>query len=136
MMFSFLAVLIAGTLSMATILNRDSHSEPEIVASENPYELANQAATAGLTAAQWHLQCHGRQSKGGFQVKYYLNGAQYKAEWDDINMSDSTVMIRSVGIAKAPDGQEYQIGLNSNIKLDHIPAHTSKILSDYYSKNL
>jgi hypothetical protein len=135
MMFSFLAVLIAGTLSMATILNRDSHPEPEFWVSENPYDQADAAATAGLTAAQWHLQCHGRQSKGGFQTKYYLNGAQYQAKWDDVDMADSTVIIRSVGIAKTPDGQEYRVEMNSKIKLNFIPAHKSDIMAEYYSRN-
>ena len=135
MMFSFLAVLIAGTLSMATILNRDSQPQTEFSVSENPYEQADAAASAGLTAAQWHLQCHGRHSKGGFQTKYYLNGAQYEARWDDVNIADSTVLIRSIGIAKTPNGQEYRVELNSRIKLGFIPAHESDILGKYYSKN-
>lgn len=131
LIFSTLAVLIAATLSMATI----STNKQEIrLESSNPTERADDAANAGVDAARRHIECHGRIEAGSLTPKFYVNGATYRVEWDDVNMKDSTVVVRSLGDFSWGDEKHYEIFVESRIKLDFLPAHDQEILKDYYSR--
>ncbi len=130
LIFSALAVLVAGTLSMATI-SQDRQVDP--FDSANPTQRAEAAAVAGLDAARWHIECHGRVSSGGLTPKYYANGGIYEVEWDDVNMTDSTVMVRSRGDFSWGDDKHYEVNLESKIKLEFLPSHNQKIMDAYYT---
>ena len=130
LIFSTLAVLIAATLSMATI----STNHHEMLAeSHDPSERAEAAAHAGIEAARWHIECHGRTEAGGLTPKYYINGATYTVEWDRVDMADSTVKVRSFGDFSWGDDKQYEVFVESKIKLEFLPSHNREILSEYYS---
>jgi hypothetical protein len=132
LMFSTLAVLIAATLSMATISNG---TKGFIEDSPDPGERAEAAASAGIDAARWHIECHGRTEAGGLTPKYFVNGATYTVEWDDVDMSDSTVTVRSFGDFSWGDDQHYKVSMESTLKLEFFPAHRQNILAEYYSSH-
>lgn len=131
LIFSTLAVLIAATLSMATIST--NHSDVNFD-TQDPLEKAEAAADAGIDAARWHIECHGRTEAGGLSPKYFINGATYKVEWDDINLADSTVNVRSLGNYTRGDDKNYEILVESRIKIEFMPSHRREILEDYYSQ--
>ena len=131
LVFSIIAVLFAGFISMATISN---HSRKmNAVNSSDPFVCAEAAARAGLDAAKWHIECHGRVEKGSLSPHYFINGALYSVEWDDVDLRDSTVTVRSEGDFSS-GGQHYRMDLSSRIKLGFLPTHRQPILSAYYSK--
>lgn len=132
LIFSTLAVLIAATLSMATIST--NHDDPRYD-TQDPIAKAEAAADAGVEAARWHIECHGRTAAGGLTPKYYINGATYKVEWDDVNLADSTVKVRSTGDFTRGDDKHYEILVESRIKLEFMPSHHQDILKEYYSQN-
>lgn len=131
LIFSTLAVLIAATLSMATIST--NHNEM-LADSPNPSERAEAAANAGIEAARWHIECHGRTEAGGLTPKYYVNGATYTVEWDNVDMVDSTVTVRSFGDFSWGDDKHYEIFVESKLKLEFLPSHNQEILKEYYSR--
>lgn len=133
LIFSTLAVLIAATLSMATI-----SSSPDIAKIDSPIasERAEAAANAGIETARWHIENHGRIMAGGLAPRYYINGAIYKVEWDDVDMVDSTVSVRSLGKFSWGNDNVNEVMVESKIKLEFLPTHTENILSDYYTRNL
>jgi hypothetical protein len=112
LLLSVLAVLVAATLTMATI---SKNSDDFAYNSPDPLKRAEQAAKAGIEAARWHVQCHGRTDSGGLPERYFVNGATYRVEWDALDLSDSTVDIRS------------------RIKISYLPSHGDEILDDYYA---
>jgi hypothetical protein len=130
---SILAVLAAGVLSMATITAKSG--DKVSLESWDPYEMADQAANAGFEAAKWHIECHGRVKHGSISSHYFINGATYAAEWDDVDMQDSTVTVRCTGEATLDDDQIYRVSLESKLKITSIPVHTNDILDSYYSKS-
>jgi len=132
LLFSALAVIIAGTLSMATISNNNSINHDN---AGNPLILANQAAKAGMDAAKWHIECHGRTAGGGLAPRYYVNGALYSATWGDVDLNDSTVIVETKGSYRDRNNKLYSIDLKNEIKVDFLPAHNEAVLSSYYSKN-
>ncbi|UCE66278.1 MAG: hypothetical protein JSU85_04780 [Candidatus Zixiibacteriota bacterium] len=130
LIFSTLAVLIAATLSMATIsTNHNSMATDSPDASER----AEAAANAGVEAARWHIECHGRTKAGGLTPKFYVNGAVYNVEWDNVDMIDSTVMVRSLGEFSWGDDTRNEVLVESRIKIEFLPTHKQEILKDYYS---
>ncbi len=135
LIFSLLAVIIAGTLSMATVVNKPTDSASIRFDSDMPMDKANTAAIAGSEAAKWHIECHGRKDKGSLSPQYYINGATYAVEWDEVNMSDSTVIVRAKGEFVGPDNERYQAKIETKVKLDFFPSHKKEIMSDYYAKN-
>ncbi|MEE9554479.1 MAG: hypothetical protein V3W18_09300 [candidate division Zixibacteria bacterium] len=136
MIFSGLAVLIAATLTMATISNAP---EDMIVIDQfsletpDPMKRAEIAANSGFEAAKNHIECHGRISAGDLAARYFANGATYTVEWDDVDMTDSTTMVRSKADFSWGGGEQYQVELESKIKLDFLPSHDQEILNEYYS---
>jgi len=130
LIFSVLAVMIAATLSMATISTNHNTMATD---SPDPSERAEAAANAGIDAARWHIECHGRTEAGGLTPKYYVNGATYAVEWDNVDMTDSTVTVRSLGDFSWGDDKHYEIYVESKIKLGFLPSHNQEILKDYYS---
>jgi hypothetical protein len=130
LIFSALAVLIAATLSMATI---STNHDTLAVNSPDAAERAEAAAQAGLDAARWHIECHGRTEAGGLTPKYFINGATYEVEWDDVNLADSTVTVRSTGQFSWGRGKQSEVSVESKIKLEFLAAHNQNILKDYYS---
>jgi hypothetical protein len=130
LIFSALAVLIAATLSMATI---STNHDTLAVNSPDAAERAEAAAQAGLDAARWHIECHGRTEAGGLTPKYFINGATYEVEWDDVNLADSTVTVRSTGQFSWGRGKQSEVSVESKIKLEFLAAHNQDILKDYYS---
>jgi len=130
LIFSTLAVLIAATLSMATISTNHNTMATD---SPDASERAEAAANAGVEAARWHIECHGRTEAGGLTPKYYVNGAIYTVEWDNVNMADSTVTVRSIGEFSWGDEDHNEIFVESKIKLEFLPTHNQDILKDYYS---
>ena len=131
LIFSTLAVLIAATLSMATI---STNHDDIAIESPDPSERAEAAANAGIEAARWHIECHGRTESGGLTPKYYINGATYTVEWDNVNLSDSTVTVRSSGDFSWGDEKHFEVDVESKIKLEFLPMHNQEILEDYYSR--
>ncbi len=132
LIFSALAVLIAATLSMATI---STNKESIKMESSNPIVRADKAANAGIDAARWHIECHGRIEAGGLTPKYYANGATYTVDWDDVDMTDSTVVVRSLGDFSWGGEKHHQIFVESKIKLEFLPSHNQDILENYYSSH-
>lgn len=130
LIFSTLAVLIAATLSMATISTNHNSMATD---SPDAAERAEAAAVAGIEAARWHIECHGRTEAGSLAPKYYVNGAIYSVEWDNVNMADSTVMVRSIGEFTWGDDSPNGVMVESKIKLEFLPTHSQDILRDYYS---
>jgi hypothetical protein len=117
---------------MATITSK---SDKNVIYTANiPGEIADEAARAGLNAAKWHIECHGRTSAGGLAPRFYVNGAIYSVKWGDINPGDSIVEIKSVGSFASGPGQSYRSILESKIKIDFLPAHKNTILTSYYSE--
>jgi hypothetical protein len=132
LVLSIMTVIIAGGLSIITISRGSDRNE--ISGQSAPNDRADEAARAGLEAAKWHIECHGRSKAGGMGPRYYINGATYSVQWDDVNMEDSTVVVRSVGNFAVGIDQDYQVDLESKIKIDFLPAHRNTILSEYYSE--
>lgn len=133
LLLSAMAVLVAATLTMATI----SRNNDELAFnSPDPLKRAEQAAKAGIEAARWHIQCHGRADSAGLPERYFVNGATYKVEWDTLDKSDSTVDVRSSGYFSWGGEREYQVDLNTSIKIGYLPAHGEDILSDYYTGDI
>jgi hypothetical protein len=131
LIFSTMAVLIAATLSMATI---STNHDDIIYDTLDPLEKAEAAANAGVDAARWHIECHGRTEAGGLTPKYFVNGATYTVEWDDVDLADSTVNVRSTGDFTRGDDKHYEIQVESRIKIEFMPSHNQEILKDYYSQ--
>ncbi len=138
LIISALAVLVAATLTMATITRNSERSEQRneiFFDSPDPIKRAEQAARAGLDAAKWHIECHGRVKAGGLSPKYFANGATYTVAWDDVDMSDSTVVVWSIGNFSWGGSKQYQVDLESKIKIESLPSHQQEILSAYYSRH-
>jgi hypothetical protein len=130
LLLSVLAVLVAATLTMATI---SKNSDDFAYNSPDPLKRAEQAAKAGIEAARWHVQCHGRTDSGGLPERYFVNGATYRVEWDALDLSDSTVDVRSSGYFSWGGERRYQVDLDSRIKISYLPSHGDEILDDYYA---
>jgi len=138
MIFSGFAVLIAATLTMATISNHsgDLTAGNELALSTpDPLKRAELAAKAGIDAARYHIECHGRTSAGRIAPRFYVNGATFAAEWDDVDMADSTTVIRSTGDFSWGGEKSYQADMESKIKLSFLPTHKQEILERYYSRD-
>lgn len=138
LIISVLAVLVAATLTMATITRNSERAEQQsaiLLDSPDPMLRAEQAAEAGLDAAKWHIECHGRVEAGGLSPKYFANGATYTVAWDDVDLSDSTVVVRSTGNFSWGGKKQYQADVESKLKIDFLPSHGEEILSIYYSRN-
>ncbi len=134
---SALAVLVAATLTMATITRNSERSERRteiFFDSPDPMKRAEQAARAGLDAAKWHIECHGRVEAGGLSPKYFNNGATYTVTWGDVDLSDSTVVVRSKGSFSWDGKRQYQVDAESKIKIESLPSHGQEILGAYYSR--
>ncbi len=137
LIISALAVLVAATLTMATITRNSERSKQQneiFFDSPDPMKRAEQAAKAGLDAAKWHIECHGRVEAGGLSPKYFANGATYLVSWDDVDMTDSTVVVRSLGNFSWGGDRQYQADVESKIKIEFLPSHRQEILSAYYSR--
>lgn len=133
LMLSIFAVLMSGLLSIATLTSR-AHQE-QAIESADPFWKAEAAAKAGIEAAKWHMECHGRVNQGGLAARYYLNGAMYSVQWDNMNGHDSTVTVHSEGYIPIGAYEHYKVTLDSKIKLTFLPSHKQEILGDYYSRN-
>jgi hypothetical protein len=96
--------------------------------------VVDEAAKAGIEAAKWHIQCHGRTTSGSIGPHFWINGATYGAQWDDMDLRDSTVIVRSVGDYEIGSNQSYQVNLESKIKIEFLPAHTNSVFTSYYSE--
>lgn len=131
LLLSAVAVLVATTLTMATI----SRNNDELTFnSPDPLKRAEQAAKAGIEAARWHIQCHGRTDSAGLPERYFVNGATYKVDWGALDMADSTVDVRSSGYFSWGGQRRYQVDLNTRLKIDYLPAHGIQALNNYYAE--
>lgn len=133
LMLSIFAVLVAVVLSMATISGRTADNASFELS--DPYAMASAAAYAGLDAAKWHIECHGRTEGGSLTPHYHINGAVYSVEWDDVNLGDSTVIVRSYGIFRSGQQDNYSVNIVDRIKLEFLPAHRNEILTSYYARD-
>jgi hypothetical protein len=135
LVISVLAILVAATLTMATISKNSediTSTESIDLASPDPLQRARVAARAGIDAAKYHIECHGRISAGRLAPRYFANGATYAVEWDDVNLVDSTAVVRSEAHFSWGGRRSYQMEMESKIKLDFFPSHGQEILSGYY----
>ena len=133
-----LTVLIfAGGISIATINtdHKKSYLNDSILEPLDPFDKAEQAAIAGIKAAQGHINCHGIKESGGLPERFYANGGRFKVSWDDINIEDSTVHIVSTGYFETNDENTYTSHLESEIKVELAVTHNQKILSEYYKNH-
>ena len=130
LILSILAVLVAAAISMATIASRSDKNT--ISATSIPGDAADEAAKAGISAAKWHIECHGRTTAGSLHSHYYIYGGSYRVEWGDMNLRDSIVEVRSEGSFSSGNNQEYRVKLESKIKVEFLPAHKNAILTSYY----
>lgn len=138
LVFSMLAVLVAATLTMATIttnVDKNSSASEIDLATPDPLKRADMAAKAGVEAAKYHIECHGRTEAGRISPRFYINGATYVVEWDDVNMADSTANVKSTGDFSWGGDKHYRVEVNSKVKLSFFPAHKQEILSAYYSRD-
>ncbi len=133
LILSLVALFLAIVFSIKTFSGQINDSS--LTNSEDPFDRAQAAAQAGLEIAQWDIECHGRTMHGSLAPRYWINGATFAVEWDDVNMADSTVSVRSVGEASNPDDLNYQAVKEAKIKLTFLPQGKNDILSDYYSKD-
>jgi hypothetical protein len=132
LIISIIAVLVAGALSMATIAR---WSDKNVISTASiPVEAADEAARAGIGAARWHIECHGRTTAGSLSPHYNVNGGLYRVAWGDMNLQDSLVEVISEGIFTVANNQDYSVRLDSTIKVNFLPAHTNEILTSYYSE--
>ncbi len=131
LVLSVLAVLVAGAISITTISN--SSDKNYVAGVSSPGQIADQAAMAGLEAAKWHIECHGRTTSGSIGPHFCINGALYSAEWGDMNPLDSTVVVKSTGDYEISKGQVFRAHLESKLKIEYLPPHKNMILSSYYS---
>jgi hypothetical protein len=132
LMLSVASLLAAVLISLFTIT---SHSRGEAeAASRDPYQMAESAARAGVEVAAWHIQCHGRVVRGSIGKRYHINGASFQAAWGDVNLSDSTVTIKSIGFSQIGNNQEYTLEIETRVKLDFLPLRRNEILTDYYTR--
>jgi hypothetical protein len=130
---SALAVLIAAVISMATITTNKAREQVKVEAG-NPYSFADEAAKAGVEAGKWHIECHGWIRRGSLSPRYCINGAIYRVEWDEVNMTDSTVNIRSCGEYPFDDLDRCVTSIQAKVKLSFLPYVKNEILSAYYSQ--
>jgi hypothetical protein len=131
-MLSIGALLMAVFILFSSMSGRTNDASSTL--SDDPYAAAEIAAQAGIDAARWHIQCHGRTTRGGLGRKYFVNGATYEVRWDNVNMSDSTVAVNSAGVSSLNNGQEYRLQIESTIKLDFLPFRKNQILTEYYTR--
>ena len=129
---SAIALLLAILFSINTFSGQAT--ETSFNDSSDPFDQAQSAAQAGIEIAKWQIECNGYVAHGSLPPHFWINGATYTVEWDDVNMADSTVNIRSRGDMPAPDDMKYGIVKVAKIKLSFLPAQKNEILNDYYSK--
>jgi hypothetical protein len=133
LVLSAAAVLVAAVLSMATMTsNKNNERLSQNIA--DPYTIAQIAAKEGVDAARWHIECHGWVRQGSLSSHYCINGAIYRVEWDDVNLSDSTVAVRSCGKFPFNGDEDCTVIIESKIKLTFLPECKNEILPAYYSK--
>lgn len=127
-------MLIAGGISISTISTNQNVQSLQVSAIEpvNPVSLAEQAAMAGIKAAKSHIECHGIKKPGGLPRQFYVNGGRFEVNWDEINVTDSTVHIVSTGYYESDGKKMYTSRLESIIDISFLPSHDQRILSDYY----
>jgi hypothetical protein len=132
LILSVLAVAIAGGISVITMTHG---SDKNAVYNQSiPNDMADEAARAGLEAAKWNIECHGRTKSGGLGPRFHINGATYSVCWDDMNIADSTVLVHSLGDYEVGLNQNYQVFMESKIKIEFLPGCTNAILTSYYSE--
>jgi hypothetical protein len=136
LVMSMLAVLVAATLTMATISKNSENpgfDEGIDFTSPDPLKRARIAAEAGIEAARYHIECHGRVSAGKLAPRYFANGATYAVQWGDVNFADSTVVVRSKAHFSWGGSKTYEMEMESKVRLEYFPTHGQQILSSYYS---
>lgn len=138
LIISVAAVMVAATLTMATMTGNSNDKKglaEYYLETPDPFKRAEAAARAGFEAAKYHIECHGRLRAGRLSPRYFVNGATYSVDWDDVNPADSTVLVRSRAIFSWENDKEYQVALESKIKVEFIPSHIQSILDSYYSRD-
>lgn len=139
LIFSAISVLVAATLTMATITNSSNKGpgiDPHSLSSPDPMKKAEAAARDGIDHAKFHIECHGRIAPGGIARRYDINGGIYSVEWESVNLADSTVVVHSVGEFSWGGDKVYRARVSSKVKLDFLPPHGEKILDGYYTENI
>ena len=131
LLLSVVALLAATTLSVVTITAKPQTRGFEL---DDPTLAVRQAADAGSKAAKGHIQCHGRTRAGHLSSRYHTNGVTYHVQWDDVDLSDSTVVVKTTAEYVAADDRRYEASSETKIKLDFLPSHDLEILHDYYSQ--
>jgi hypothetical protein len=133
LMLSIGALFMAVLISAVTIKSHE-RDKAQIIASD-PYHAATVAAQAGIEIATRHIEWHGRTIRGGIGPHFCINGALFTANWDNVNMTDSTVLIRCRGFSTPRDNQEFRVDVDSLVKLEYLPPQLNNILSGYYSQD-
>ena len=133
LILSLVALFLAGVLSINTFSNQVT--DTSMANSSDPFDKAQAAAQAGMDIVKWEIECNGRTERGSLPPRYWVNGATYAVEWDDVNLTDSTVNVRSKGVALASGDLSYQALREAKLKLAFFPQQQNEILKDYYSKN-
>lgn len=139
LMFSVIAVLVAATLTAATITNNPDKStilDESTLFTPNPLKRAETAAIAAIDEAKYHIECHGRIKAGRLSPRFYVNGATYSAEWGDVNLADSTVIVKTNGEFSWGGDKHYRVEREVRIKIGFLPTHRQEILGNYYSGNI
>jgi hypothetical protein len=127
------ALILAVLISTITISGHGNGMTTQ--ASSTPYEMANSAARAGVEMAKWQIECHGRIIRGGIPKRYHINGASFEANWDDVDLADSTAIVRSRGFSPGSTSFEYIVDLESKVKIEFLPVRKNQILAEYYTRN-
>ena len=130
---SVIALLLAILFSINTFTGQAT--ETSFDNSTDPFDQAQTAAQAGIEIAKWQIECNGYVAHGSLPPHFWINGATYTVEWDDVNMADSTVNIRSRGDMPVPDNMRYGVVKEAKVKLSFLPVRKNAILNDYYSKD-
>jgi len=131
-MLSIASLVAAGIISIYTMTTHGR--EQAEAASRDPYQMAEVAASEGIEAAKWHIECHGRTAPGGIGRHYAINGASFEVSWGEVDLSDSTVTVKSSGISMLKNKVEYSLNIEKRVKLDFLPIRKNEILTDYYTR--
>jgi len=136
MIAALCVVIFAGAMTFSPITGKNNQQAGKAAAeTTNPFDMAEQAAMAGISAARGHIECHGIRQRGGLPRQFYVNGGSFEVTWGEVNLADSTVHVISVGYLESGLGAAYTSTLQSDLRVNLLPAHSQTILLHYYQEH-
>lgn len=137
--FAIFAIILAVAISVVTMGSHEIIQLPV----DDPMSRADEAASAGISAAKGHIECHGLKQRGALPRQFFANGGRFEVAWGDLNPADSTVRVVSTGFYEIPGipdefgAKSYCSRLESTLKVNLIATHNqSPILARYYQRYL